>query len=525
MSWPNRVPQYIHNFQGHAFQQMLPYQGYPHPGMQVPSSYYPGNMQWPPNGDRSHITLDHEIDSHKSSYKKKMKKQSHVVQHSEEDGSTASSASSDSSYESNSDNHSRQSKKNSSTEYWHKKKHGKKSSRKVVIRNINYITSKGDGGKGSSSEEEFTNGDSLKQHVEEAVASFERRNKSTSHHHKKRHSAKHLGVLNDSTDADSNGVKGNNNWDAFQNLLLRDDDSTSDKEKQPMKFQEEYIVNNKTRVVSNDSFVVTGRELDNEGRDRVEYFKNGKNGPSFMNKKKSTNEELMFSQRNDESGSYSVSTLSGNGRESSRTKSQKEEDWFIVNQSDKPASEDRYEDFSTLNGVSVSANEKNNKDIMADDSFMIQGRSYQDQFNSQSVADISLVSDIVSATDFTNKKTEALNSHEPDDLFMVLERDSAVEQTAAAPWSMEMDYENNISLKEANKKLSDIETDKDHKSNHEVAKAKTREVRNGKVSNNEAKSKALNASLGKSRSDITARSKATPGSRTTVTRSKSVKVN
>jgi len=50
-------------------------------------------------------------------------------------------------------------------------------------------------------------------------------------------------------------------------------------------------------------------------------------------------------------------------------------------------------------------------------------------------------------------------------------------------------------------------------------------VKNGKVSSKEAKSKALNASLGKSKSDMTSRSKASPGSKTRVTKSKSEKVN
>ncbi|RDX85360.1 COP1-interacting protein 7, partial [Mucuna pruriens] len=556
MSWPNHLPQYIHNFQGHAFQQMPPYQGYLYPGMQVPSSYYPGNMQWPPNVEDSHIVHDRDKDYHKSSYKKKKKKHSQVLEQSEEDSSTASS---DSSYESNSDDHSRQGKKHSSTEHLHKKKHGKKSSRKVVIRNINYITSNGDGEKGSvtegslSNEEEFINGDSLKQQVEEAVGSLERRHKSSSRHHKKHHSAKHSGMLNGSTDADSNGIKGNNNWDAFQDLLLRDDDSTLDTEKQPVKFQEEYIVNqsfedgrsnefnhepdiSKTRVVSNDSFVVAQREFRSEGQNRVDNFKEGIDAPSFMKKNNGTNEEMLFSWRNDESGGYSMSTMSGNGPEASLAKCQKEEDWFIINQSDKQGDKHQNRDFSMFNGISVSSSatdsfhvEKNKKDIMTDDSFMIQARLSEDQFNSQSAADLSLVSDIVGASEFMNStqegshnKTETSNSHEPDDLFMVLDRDSAAEQSPA-PWSMEMDYQNNISSNEANRKLSEVETDKNHPSNQESNDAKTPGVQNGKVSSKEAKSKALNGSLGKSKSDVTSRSKVTPGSRTRVVKGKTDK--
>ncbi|KAK7324594.1 hypothetical protein VNO77_28285 [Canavalia gladiata] len=539
MSWPNHLPQYIHNFQGHAFQQMPPYQGYLYPGMQVPSSYYPGNMQWPPNVEDSHIVLDREKDYHKSSYKKKKKKKhSQVPEQSEEDESTASS---DSSYENDSDDHSSQGRKHSSTEHRHKKKHGKKSSRKVVIRNINYITSNGDGEKGSvtegslSNEEELINGDSLKQQVEEAVGSLERRHKSSSHHHKKHHSTKQNG----STDADSNGIKGNNNWDAFQNLLLRDDDSAPETEKEPVNFQEEFNHKpniSKTQAISNDSFVVTERGFNNEGQNGVEYFKEGKDAPSFMKKKNNTDEELLFPRRNNESGSYSMSTVSGNGLESSLTKRQQEEDWFIINQSDKPANENRNQDFSMINGVSVSSSaidrfhvERNKKDIISDDSFMIQARSSEDQFNSQSVADISLVSDIVGATEFANStqeglhnKTETLNSHEPDDLFMVLDRDSALEQSAA-PWSMEMDYENNISSNEANRKVSEVEADKNHPSNHDGADAKTTGVRTGRVSSKEAKSKALNAPLGKSKSDIMSRSKASPGSKTSVIKNKSEK--
>lgn len=487
---------------------MPPYQGYVYPGMQVPpSSYFPGNMQWPPNEGRSH--------NDKTSYKKKKKKknkQSQVVERSEEDESTTLSKSS---YESDSDVDSKQSKKNSSAERMHKKKHGKKSSRKVVIRNINYITSKGDGEKGSvtdgslSNEEEFINGDSLKHKVEEAVASFEKRNKSNPRHHKKQHTAKHLGSVNDSTVSDSNGIKDGNNWDAFQNLLLIDEeDSTRDTEKQPMKFEEEYMLNKnfedgrskefnseagfaKTRVVSNDSFVVTQRELNNEGRNRVEYFKEGKDEPTFMQKNKSTEEDLMFSRRNEEPGRYYVSS-------------------------------------SATDGLPL---EKNKKDILADDSFMIQARSSETKSNSQSVVNISSVSDIVGTTEFTNgtqegshKKSETLTSREPDDLLMVLDRDSAVEQNAT-PWRMEMDYENNIALSEANKKPSDVGTDRNRASDHEGADKKTSGAKNGKISSKDAKSKAPNASLGKSKSDIMSRSRTLPGSRTTVTKSKSEKVN
>ncbi|CAL0326572.1 unnamed protein product [Lupinus luteus] len=544
MPWPNHLPQYMHNFQGPAFQQMPPYQGYLYPGMQVPSSYYPGNMQWPPNVEDLHNFHDRDSDYHKSSRKKNNKKKhSEVLQHSEEDASTEST---DSSYETNSDDHLKQGKKHSSSQ--RKKKHKKKSSRKVVIRNINYITSNRDGEKGSitegsvSNDEEFINGDSL-----------ERKDKLTSGRHKTQNSAKHADKLNGSTDVDSNAIKGNDNWDAFQNLLLRDDEQTLDAEKAHIKFQEEYNVNKnledggsnefnhrqditKTRATSNDSFVMTERELGSEGQKHIEHFNEWKHTPSSMKKKDSTYE--LFSQRNEESGSggYSVSTLSGCGPESSLAKSQKEEDWFIVNHSSKPANEFQNKNFSIFDGESILPSatngvhvEENKKNILADDSFMIQARSPENQYNSQSAAGIRSVSDIVGVTEFatstqegSHKKSDTLKSHEPDDLYMVLDRDSAVEQNAAA-WSVEMDFENNISLNEANRKLCDVETDKKQQPNGDKADTKTPGVRNGKVSSKEVKSKALNASLGKNKSDISSRSKASPGNRSTRMKSKSEK--
>ncbi|KAF7836749.1 COP1-interacting protein 7 [Senna tora] len=541
MPWPNHPPQY-HNFQGPVFQQMPPYQGYLYPGMQIPSPYFPGNMQWPPSVEDSRVGELDDRWNRKDSLKKK-KKSSQALENSEEDASTASSNSSN---ESDSDDRSK----------YGKKKHGRKSSRKVVIRNINYITSNGDGEKGSFSEgslsndEEYVNGDSLKQQVEEAVVSLERRHKSTSRQHKKRDKTKLPGMLNGDAEK-SNGIKGNNNWDAFQNLLLREEESTSGAEKLPSQIEEEYsgttnfeherssaanLKLHKTKVVSNDSFIVTDRKLDSEDQTCIGYYKEGKVASPYVKKINSTDEEFLFSQRNEESGNYSSDVLSGCGTGSSITKRHKDEDWFTVSQSDKPANENGNKDFSMFNGVSVSSSAtscfhagKNKKDMLADDSFIIQSRSSENQFSSQSVAHISLDSDIIGSTELANSgqaslqnMTETLNAHEPDDLFMVLERESAVEQSVA-PWTMEMDYENNVSSNEVNSKLLNVETDEKQQSNCGGTGTKTSGVQTGKVSSKEAKSKAQNGSLRKTKSDVISRSKASPGSRTTVVKSKSEK--
>ncbi|XP_054812872.1 COP1-interacting protein 7 [Prosopis cineraria] len=540
--WPNHLPPY-HHFQGPVFQQMPPYPGYLYPGMQVPSSYFPGNVHWPPNMEDSHSVIDQELDDHRNRKESsKKKKHSQAQDNSEEYESTASD---NSSYGSDSEKRAKHGKK----------KLGKKSSRKVVIRNINYITSNGDGEKGSVSEgslsnnEEYINGDSLKHQVEEALDSLERRHKSTSRHHKKRDRTKLPGKQNGSaTGQETRAVtKDNDNWGAFQSLLLREEEPTSGAQKHPLQFEDEYAGNKNfehegssafqlksdkvTKAVSNDSFIVAGGKFDCGNQTRIEYYKEGNDGFPIVKKINSTDEEFLFSQRNEESGNY-TSVLPSFGTVSSLTKCHKEEDWFIVSQSGKPANEDKNKDFSIFKGDSISSSAtggshagNNNKGVVADDSFMIQSRSSENQFSSLSAAQMSLDSDIIS-TELANSRQESLqnrnekvNAHEPNDLFMVLDRETAVEQRVG-PWTLEMDYENDISSKEQNSKSLNVEADEKQLSNTKGTDTKTSGVRTGKVLSKEIKSKALNGSLGKSRSDITSRSKASPGSRTTTVKSK-----
>lgn len=541
MSWPNHLPPYMHNFQGPVFQHMHPYQSYLFPGMQVPPSYYAGNMKWPTNGEESGPLADREPDdrrNHKSHRSKKKHSHGKVLETSEQDGATEKS---ESSYESESDEEMQNGKKYSSTENLHKKKHGRKSSRKVVIRNINYITSKRDGGsvsEGTSSDEDgFIDGNSLKQQVEEAVESLERRHKPTSRRHKKK------GLEQETKDADvsnSKGEKRNDNWDAFQNLLMRDEEpSALGVEHHSAQNQEEYFSSKnfeegnlsslnleqekvtKQRAVSSDSFVVTRRDMGNESKTQIEYFNDGDTVAPIIRKKESTYEELLFSERTEGLGNNSRATLSDCTVESSKIKCSKEGDWFVSKRPDISVNPDEIKDPNLFDGVYSSSlavdtfhAEKNKKDVFVDDSFMVQDRLGGNQFDSQLRTDISIVSEIVGATQYvngvsevSNRKPEAFSAYEPDDLYMVLERDSAVEQ-AGASWTPEMDYDNNISSIEANAKNLDNETT----GSVDIMQPSNSKGRNGKnigekIPGKEARSRVVNGPSGKNRSDIISRSK------------------
>ncbi|PON32567.1 COP1-interacting protein [Parasponia andersonii] len=536
-SWPSHLPRYMHNFQGPVFH---PYQGYLFPGMQVPP-YYPGNMKWPPNVEDSSPHVDREPDNHRNRKPRRNKKkhsQEKVQETSEQDGSTEES---ESSYESESDEQTRHGKKYSSTEHSRKKKHGKKSSRKVVIRNINYISSKrdevGSGSEESSSDEDgVIDGDSIKQQVEEAVESLERRHKPSPHRHKKQGGVKHSNGGPDQESQNANFVenseveKKNDNWDAFQNFLMEDKDSTTfDKEPCPMQeyfseegkqsaigFEQEKIT--KQRAISSDDFVVTGRETGRESKTQFEYFGGGDNFAPII-KKHSPDEELLFSQRIEESGNNSLATLSDSVGGSSKIKCPTDGEWFLGNQPDISANLDESKDPNIFDGVYSSSStfhtEKNKKDVLVDDSFMVQDRLVVDQSDSLLRTDISFVPDIV-ATPYENgipeasqDKPEAYSTHEPEDLYMVLDRDSALEE-ASTSWTPEIDY-NNFSSTEANKKALDSENadsaDANQPSNSKGRTGKSNGIPGEKGLGKEGRSKALNGSLGRSRTDLASRTR------------------
>ncbi|CAL5405066.1 unnamed protein product [Camellia sinensis] len=463
MSWPNNVPQYMDNFPGSVFQQIPPpYQGYIFPGMQVAPPYYPGKMQWPPNMEGS------ERSSHG--------KRSHTLE--QDDYSEPS----DSSSESDSDEHLQHGKKHSSTEHVQRKKHGKKSSRKVVIRNINYITSKGDGGKGSASEDssdehESINAESLKQQVEDAVGSLERHHKSTSRNNKKRDERKRHSIVNGSNTAteqenenvvanNSGGGKTNETWDSFQNLLMRETDSISNGiDAHALQIQEEHVTNKNSKEGTPFALGIQVMKL----KSMLRTLKPGIILSKITKKRDSAYEELLFSQRTEESEKHSSVALSDYATQSFAMKNQKGGDWFPGNQPDKSQDESTHHnifdgDFTSSSMGGHSQLEKNKKDVLIDDSFMVHAHSMDnDPSDPQLKTDIYMVSEIVGDTqpkislqDNSHENDEATGIIEPDDLFMVLGRNSDEGQVVVS-WNPEMDYEKNNSLTKFGQSLPNVE--------------------------------------------------------------------
>ncbi|KAL3503249.1 hypothetical protein ACH5RR_037698 [Cinchona calisaya] len=549
--------QYMHNFQGPAFQQFPPYQGYFYPGMQVPQSYFPGNVPRPSSTEDS--SLGHYADDNwksKSFSKNKEKvsngRRERASKHSDSNEPSHSSSASDSEdYDDDRRRH--------SLDQWPKKS-GKRSSRKVVIRNINYITSKRSGEKegasdvDSSDEDGYIDADSLKQQVDEALGSFDKRHKPTSGKNRKRDGIKkHNNEADGLADQDnenistakSEGEKRTQEWDVFQNLLMKDAeaDSTVTDMSQRTGDNQEYMTNKisgeekssfnieaevmpRNRSIATDAFLFEKRSVADEGIPNTANFEDGENVHAVL-KRDSTNEELLLSQRVVGSELYSQAPVSDWGSESSIMKSQKEEDWFSSNRTGISGERAMFNGDDTLSYTAEPLQIKeSNKDVLVDDSFMIQSEPTCGPYIAEQKTDIFLEADIAGANLYDNSrpddpqdKMKASNAYEPDDLYMVLGRDSAAEQVAAL-WNPEMDYNNN-SIVEALEKQSDVELN-DSVDDKKLQNGKlTKTTTGGKVPNKLVKSKVTAGSLGRSKSDLLSNTRNTPSrSKTMVHRSK-----
>lgn len=96
-------------------------------------------------------------------------------------------------------------------------------------------------------------------------------------------------------------------------------------------------------------------------------------------------EELLFSHKINEPGNHPCAAVSDPSTESQMIIGQKEGDWFISNQLDKPSNKDAKMNFRTFGGDYASSIaddhfcfEKRKKDVLVDGSLMIRARPFVD---------------------------------------------------------------------------------------------------------------------------------------------------
>ncbi|KAK4439918.1 COP1-interacting protein 7 [Sesamum alatum] len=527
--WMNQIPQYMYNFQ-----QMPAYQGYPFPGMPPVQPYYPGHMGWSPSG--GHIPpKNHQ--SRKSSRKKDRSLDANETDASEEDEQTASS---DSDTGTDSDEPKEHDRKSSSKGQKHVKKGKKKNSKTVVIRNINYITSQRRNGEEDEVSEDSSEAPSLdeasiREGVDNAIASLEKHSHSRVHKNRGKRGSHAQNGLNGSGEQDfgngidgntSEGGKANNPWDAFQNLLMSHEESNSSelsKHHPEDSLDEHFLMENsnggrsqrikKQALTSDDSVLVIERGGENGVKAHMVDFANGQDMRANTKKIVSEDENALFPQQFKDSRTSTLGTVPDLSAELSTIKNRKAEDWFIVNSSGgSETQEAKYLEFVNHDSLSYKPDSTKATPVV-DDSFIIESRSTADTYASHWRTDISMDADIDVASHQENgnptiSRAGISQSAEPDDLCVVLVRES---RESTASWTPEMDYEVEISFSEADKRSS-------------IAKANTEAVEdtlvNGKNPNSrksagpttknigrDVRSKALAGSLAKSKSDLLSKTK------------------
>ncbi|KAG7650159.1 hypothetical protein AtNW77_Chr1g0060521 [Arabidopsis thaliana] len=438
MGWPNHMPQYFYP---------SPYQGYPYPPMQHMPNQNQGNMPWPSRGKTS---------------KKKGKGDSDGDESSESSESSESESASDdsaSSLEDQGKRHSRTSKNSRRS-----KKNRKKSSKTVIIRNINYITP--EGRNGDMEGNEFTDNGSIKETVDAAV-----------------------GMLNEKRahegEVSGEEKRSNENWDSFQNILMRHDDG-SDVHSMDVIGQEHFTHRGASvgansnglqtkNTASGDSIITTHKYIENGG-DSFDHFESEDSARRLPRTRDSTEECMLLLKRSEMLGDESKDMYNATRGESLVKKSGSGEDWFTAsgNRAGKP--EINYGRMSFDDSILTSqGSDKSKKQEFVDDSFMVHSSSLaaDDLYDSRWRPD--MAADIVLASDVDNgHANEKHDSWEPNDLCMIPERNSGD--------SLANDYSIDFSA-EANARLSSNGTaqEKEDKSGEKKNNVKNPETRKSKT--------------------------------------------
>ncbi|KAL6546630.1 hypothetical protein OROMI_022351 [Orobanche minor] len=424
--WMNQIPPYMYNFRG-PIQQIPPY--YP---------YYPSHMGWPPPGGIIPST------NHRPPLKKEKSSDANGISDaSEEDEQTASSES---------DEGREHEKKKSSNGKKPVKKNKSKGSKTVVIRNINYITSQRRIGEGSEDDSSGDDEASIREGVDNAIASLEKHAHSKKDKNRgKKGSRAQIENRSDIESIVSEGGKENNAWDAFQNLLMSHEEST------PSELREHHPEDGHFATIDDSVLLIHGEGVANGREAHTVNFANGEDIHFSMKNIVSEDENVSSSgqykgSRNNNNTLVNVPDFSAG---ETTIKNRKEEDWFIVeNSSENPETRDAKK-LECANGEDLSF-EKTKEATVFDDSFMIESRSaFDEQYVSRWRTDINMDADIDMPK--PEKGSPYISSSvEPDDLCMVLVRESRESGTS---WTPEMDYEVETFCSEADKRPSVMESD------------------------------------------------------------------
>lgn len=448
----------MHKFQGPAFPNMPPYPGYQCPGIHA-SRYYAEHTSWPQNIEDVSLGLCKDQDRNQNLENSlRTRVRSLHDKTSWAAKQEGNSVTSDSSFGGGSNVYEEYGKRYSSAKKIHIKKHGKKFARKVVNRNVSYITSRKD-------KEEGTSLISYNKNAFINVSSLEEKVEEAA------------GSLNTCIRSSNclDRTEGNKN---DNNVYVSDNISAQD--------------------IGNVVIKVSEGGKSNENWDIFQklIMREAASGSNVINRQSI---QKKYSATKRQGGKMSIA---------SKMESRK-----MLKHGGNAASFVRDHTQSKINRNSL----KNRSNALADDSFMVKHIEKSDDIHKRT--DMFLVSD--NTPDKIQEKVKVSRTYEPDDLHMILGRDTVSEYDTTL-WNPEMDHgDNNLFTEDIKKHTHDKES---LGANLATLGKQAIRIAGGSQERNytdrEIKSKASASTLRKSMSEIITRRNNPVGSRTIVHKSK-----
>ncbi|KAJ6721736.1 COP1-INTERACTING PROTEIN-LIKE PROTEIN [Salix viminalis] len=386
---------------------------------------------------------------------------------------------------------------------------GKKQSGTVVIRNLNYITSKTQDSSGSESQSASgSENDKEDEVLSDTAPNVKHRNSLRSLKRKGSHT-KSTDELNLSDMAGTSyGKEDGGHWTAFQNYLLKDADEAERAVDQGMFAMEKNVQARRQNTMCDDPLVFDGRDpVDNQEGDVTVMQKISGN---LTRMTKASKDELLLSRKmgqpNDDrrfiNGQMDLESAEIDGRRG-RYRMNANDDFIIRGQENRSGYRSSASDPRALNGFETAKNDldKRSSINIDDDSYIVSLRSMSlDQVENEGRSTMDVESEFPS----TVQRTESLSNrsqvkYEPDDLSLMPERGT---EKGSIGYDPALDYEMQALLHKKNKEVvagqGSKKSEKDRKSkpipDTSDRKKKVGPIRKGKPSKlsplDEAKARA-----------------------------------
>ncbi|KAM7485370.1 hypothetical protein LguiA_001379 [Lonicera macranthoides] len=318
-----------------------------------------------------------------------------------------------------------------------KSRSGKKQSGKVVIRNINYITSKNSSGSESESD---SNSDTDK----EALRSSKRKG---SH-------ARSTNITNshDKEEIINGKETDGGHWNAFQNCLLRDaDEDNQMKNKEMFEMEKDVQMKRRQNTVGDDPLAYGGEErMEIQSRRITEFHRETGNGTRMP---RASHDEILIASGEGYSGRDPTDDIQSTEINGRKIVHRTANDDFMIGDRENQSSVRSSSDPMAVNGFEGSTHNLDRNSLeMADESFIVPFRSMSiDQVGTGHRTAIDVDYELPLKTPNSENISNGINqvNYEPDDLSLVPERGLEKQSVGYDP---ALDYEMQYCVEDADER-------------------------------------------------------------------------